>query len=622
MTRVEWLALGGDEVETLLANLIYNHDGRAVRIRPSQGDYGIDIVIPAAADATKWDVYQVKKYARNLTPGQKTKIVESFGRVLVGMLRRNVPLNDWYLVLPLDPTLENYLDWLQEVPELAIEKLQKDKKLDPQLSDDEVEQIRTWLAVPDRIIGWKGLPFCESLVADYPYVVDYYLHGGRERLREAVSDVARLLRRDSSVREFDEAETSSEEKTALLEPGEITEHFARLDRVLDTDPHYRYDYSIDSRPPDPMFEPGLVAAKQLRIRDDRWLTFKIYARSAQSLEERPIPLKLTLQFEPDSASHESFKDWLKYGKPFEGDATVESDLPGGLGTEHLAGRVVMMPDEGEEQRFHNRQQIVGPDRSVLAEVRYTLTSSSGPQRTGIRAHGQDESGLLEVESLFDVESQYGTMNYTLKPLAGVVASRALPAITFARHLCAPNILRIAGEYGPLEDQLELTGPGTIVTEDVADVVRDLAIIQGQTSVPVVIPNFLEESYTIEDIKEIRRAALLIEGHTVIQEWSAFEIPKFPHVEVVPGTHCYVQAGQYLRLRKITGDVVLGRVQQLVTSATIASVQGDLVRIVPYKENTMYLTMVDRLPEAPAGSVAVLFAEIPDEEESIDPRDSA
>jgi hypothetical protein len=77
----------------------------------------------------------------------------------------------------------------------------------------------------------------------------------------------------------------------------------------------------------------------------------------------------------------------------------------------------------------------------------------------------------------------------------------------------------------------------------------------------------------------------------------------------------VQAGQLLRLRKITGDVVLGRVQQLVTSATIAAVQGDVVRIVPYKENTMYLTLVDRLPEAPSGSMAVLFGEIPDEEES-------
>jgi hypothetical protein len=53
------------------------------------GHYGIDTVIPAAADATKWNVYQVKKYTQSLTPGQKTKIVESFGRALVGMLRRS-----------------------------------------------------------------------------------------------------------------------------------------------------------------------------------------------------------------------------------------------------------------------------------------------------------------------------------------------------------------------------------------------------------------------------------------------------------------------------------------------------------------------------------------------------
>jgi hypothetical protein len=71
MGRIEWLALGGDEVETLLANLIYNHDGRAIRISPSQGDNGIDIIIPAASNPEKWDVYQVKKFAQNLTSGQK-----------------------------------------------------------------------------------------------------------------------------------------------------------------------------------------------------------------------------------------------------------------------------------------------------------------------------------------------------------------------------------------------------------------------------------------------------------------------------------------------------------------------------------------------------------------------
>ena len=47
------------------------------------------------------------------------------------MLRRGVPLNDWYLVLPLDPTLEHYLDWFGTVPAEAVDKLKKDQMLDP-----------------------------------------------------------------------------------------------------------------------------------------------------------------------------------------------------------------------------------------------------------------------------------------------------------------------------------------------------------------------------------------------------------------------------------------------------------------------------------------------------------
>jgi hypothetical protein len=199
----------------------------------------------------------------------------------------------------------------------------------------------------------------------------------------------------------------------------------------------------------------------LQIRDDRWLTFKIYARSAQSLDERPIPLKLTFQFEEMSEDHESFKEWLKYGKAFEGNAALETDLPGGLGTGGTSGRVLVAPAYVSRNKFRNRQQIVGPDGTVLAELTYTLTATSGPVGTGIRVHGEDDSGLITVESLFDVETQSGTMLHTLKPLPGVVASKALPAIIFARYMCRPNILRVADEYGPFEDQLELTASETL-----------------------------------------------------------------------------------------------------------------------------------------------------------------
>jgi len=90
--------------------------------------------------------------------------------------------------------------------------------------------------------------------------------------------------------------------------------------------------------------------------------------------------------------------------------------------------------------------------------------------------------------------------------------------------------------------------------------------------------------------------------------------KHPHVEVEPGTQYSVRTGQRLRLRKITGDVVLGLVQQLAPSATVEAVEGDIVRFAPYKHDTLYLTMVDHLPDAPPGSVAVLIAPIPEDGE--------
>ena len=48
---------------------------------------------------------------------------------------------------------------------------------------------------------------------------------------------------------------------------------------------------------------------------DLWLTFKIYERSAQSLEERPSPIQLKFEFEEESDEHQAFKDWINYGKP-------------------------------------------------------------------------------------------------------------------------------------------------------------------------------------------------------------------------------------------------------------------------------------------------------------------
>ena len=190
--RVDWGSRDGNEVEAVIANLLYNESGRALRVRPGQGDFGIDVLIPAAERSEPWDVYQVKKYASNLNSTQKTKIIESFSRLLIGLVREGLPINDWYLVTPLDPTvIKDLRGWFMALPESAISYL-KALKSEP-LTDDEEAIAREWLGMPGRKIEWKGLPFCDNLAANYWYVVDYHLYGGRDRIRDATDSLAGLI---------------------------------------------------------------------------------------------------------------------------------------------------------------------------------------------------------------------------------------------------------------------------------------------------------------------------------------------------------------------------------------------------------------------------------------------
>jgi hypothetical protein len=43
--RVEWSELGGDEAETVVANLLYSERRSSTRVRPSRGDFGIDVLV-------------------------------------------------------------------------------------------------------------------------------------------------------------------------------------------------------------------------------------------------------------------------------------------------------------------------------------------------------------------------------------------------------------------------------------------------------------------------------------------------------------------------------------------------------------------------------------------------
>jgi hypothetical protein len=610
VARVEWAALEGGEAETVISNLLYNKYGRAVRVRPGQGDYGIDVLIPATADPEPWDVYQIKKFATNLEPGQKTQIEKSFSRMLIGIVRRGFKVRNWYLVMPLDPTPDN-LTWFADLPEQAI-KLAKKAKKNPMTSAEEVS-ARAWLNAPGHQIEWKGLVFCEPLAAEFPNVVDHYLHGGAERLRAAIDSVASLLRGDMSARAATAKPTDgkSEGRAALMEPAEVVEHLKTLDNVLDTDPHYTYGHSVGPNEPIILPEPDLVAATVRRLPNGRFLVFKIYQRSAQSLEERPITIDVTFRFDEGSPEKEAIELWKKFGKPVEAKAIVTIDLPGGLGTEAEEALVKVSPLDQPSQ-FTNRMRVVDPAGVVLAELTFTGRTTVGEDRTGAWTSSADRSGTIESEGFFDLTAgAQQNLSFTVLPLAGRDAADSAPAVRFASSLHAPNTLHISGPVGPFHTFHALSNLEPLVHPLVDRLVQALAIIQTRTPAVLALPDVSKLTET--DLNQILRAGRLIEGATLVQAWTSIQVDGVPKGALEVGGHYQLATYEPLTVTLNAIQHHLGFVQHVLLSARIESVGNGKLHPVPNLNDTAHSTFVEQMPPlsegSPLGSIPVRGAKI-------------
>lgn len=70
--RIPWTRYSGEDVESVLATFISLEERGAIKIRPSRGDGGIDLIV--YLDSETVDVYQIKKFADNLKSNQKIQI--------------------------------------------------------------------------------------------------------------------------------------------------------------------------------------------------------------------------------------------------------------------------------------------------------------------------------------------------------------------------------------------------------------------------------------------------------------------------------------------------------------------------------------------------------------------
>lgn len=481
VARVEWTRLEGDDVEAVVGMFICSDFPNAVRVRPSQGDGGVDIFVPGPEGFAKQRVvYQVKKYFKNLTSRQKREITRSFNTVIEASKDEGWELSEWHLVMPLDLTDHNLAQWLKDLTEGA-----------------------------EFPCETHGLLYCDTKAAQYPKIIDYYLRDGKDRLQAAVGDLAAIIA--NRTREADRP----------LAATDVVSDLTAIYRALnDHDPFYRYEVALSDSPPptESPNEPGLVGVHAME-RDSVWITIKIFALSRASLEERPIGGQFQIVVPSnDDELRGQVQRHIDYGAPLTmppGSVTGSLDLPGGLGGELQEGSVQILeaPDDEQTDPAELLLAVVEPDSdTVVASTTIRRIAVSSGQ-VGMRSVFTDQANLFALEMLMAAGGRTGRMALTVEyDLAGRRPAELVDSLNVLSAWRAPNRLAFALTYGPRDYGVV----ATIDTDRDGDSALWARVCEALAGIQDHVPTLLRmpDEMSRDEASGILAAAKLVSGQTV------------------------------------------------------------------------------------------------------------
>lgn len=492
VSAVEWSLLEPGTTEKLVGICLCRENPRAVRPRPSRGDGGIDVLVPQEGDTRRVAVYQVKYFHQNLTSSQKGQIEKSYHRLRQYAADKNLTIVAWYLTLPLNPTNEN-LEWLAGVTADA--------------------------GFPCE---WRGLDFLEGLAAKYPDVVDYYLGNGKQRLDRAIVALTDVLRLSQWLTGAT-ASSSQTDPAAPLQPSETISGLRALHETLNKyDPHFRYDFSVDHEQPVIPRLPYLLAAVQ-EGDGDRWVTFKIFARFAEAVIERPVPGNVAVRGQTGSRLDRDLQLFHDYGRPFQtppGAASVSFDLPGGFAPSIEDGQLSIGPLAAGTEQHELRLAVVDEAGVVLAEPRICMEPATrGPSGRGIRTFGTEEHGTFTFEMMTELATGKTRLDFRLGDLPGRRPADVLEGLRFLAQHRPPHRVSLRPGYGPGEIH-SIDIPESSALADGARLVLEFAealvTIQDFASVRLDMPDFGQ--MTEDMFQSVLDVAQLLRGETLTRPW--------------------------------------------------------------------------------------------------------
>ena len=455
----------------------------AVRVRPSQGDGGVDVFVPGAAGfGRERAVYQVKSYNKNLTGTEKRAIKRSYAEVVKTSEEEGWVITEWHLVMPLDLTDVN-LGWLDAVTASA-----------------------------DFPCETHGLLFCDTQAANFPKVIDYYLHDGKDRLHATMNQLTAI------------ASGRRDRPDGPLAVMDVATDLASIHKALNAyDPFYRYDYAVSDTPPSVEPGPGkdgLVAVYAME-HESVWIGVEIFALSRAALTERPLSGEFTVAIpEGDAELRAKFERFIDYGSPVTlpaGTVSGSLDFPGGLDGD-LTGaslQVLSAPDlDNDDEPAELSLAVVAPDSdTVIASTVIKRTDLSVGQ-AGVRSVFTEKAGLFTLEMLVrNGESPQGQMNLQVQyDLAGSRPSDVVDGLEVLAAWRTPNRIAIGLTYGPPNYGVLATDPIERDTEAArwAPIAKALAALQDHVPVRLKMPIEMSKDQAIGIIE----ASKLVSGEPV------------------------------------------------------------------------------------------------------------
>jgi hypothetical protein len=349
-------------------------------------------------------------------------------------------------------------------------------------------------------------------------VIDYYLRDGKDRLEETTT----VLR---DLAQFPPSETG-----APTEKGDVSQRLTTVFQALNSeDPHYRYDFEITASPPIYFERPYLVASITEYLLG-QYITFHVYARYADALEDRPIPVDFQISREkltPEASA--AVDEMLRYGTPVEVPASaitsLNIDMPAGLGIADATGTVHLGPtrSDGDKPSRVVWGIVTAGGEEILARLTFELEAPTRGQFGGLSVHGVDTTGVVAVAIRIDPPADENPkigLSVTLVDPQGKAVQQALPGLRFIEHFRSPNRLAFGPEYGPLTpvDSPHLPEGVQAMPSQVLAYAEALGAISRSSGLQVKFPDL--SSLTSDDYRDIIGIGRLLRGEHVRITWSA------------------------------------------------------------------------------------------------------